>query len=542
MQKKFLMTAITIVLLCLGGMASAGTASWTGDYSTDFMTQYNWAPENIPGTSDILNIGPGSYYQPVFNAGAGVTNTAVYAGVDSGGYLTVSSGTLRLTGNSDSESLFLRNGSLATDGALINGGTVRCGKGLYLGKGTSDLGRLTITSGTIAVSGVTTVGYEVNSSTVMGGLLNIWGGSVNMGTLVRMDPIIGLSGAGKECSGRIDIRTPGVAVLQVTTTLTFAGVQQLIGNGRIVSAPGYAPTAVLMADANFVQITAQQVYYATNPSPAAIGGHHTFSAAQTLSWVKPLPRIPGDTVTSDVYFGLTNPPTTLVAGNTTASSITVTTLPENTYYWKVDSRDPDGGSPIVTPTPYTGPGDTWTFDTRIAPTVTVGTANSRQAAYQRANPLDPNSDATLAATATDDGYPNPLTYQWTVATMSDPNTSVTFVPSPNVLNPSVVLSKAVVPGTSTLTISGATSATNWTDGNYHLQLTAYDGANTQGYAVLTVKVFPHPTATNTVYCDAQSFVGFTAMTGDMNNDCKVDYKDLAILASQWLSCNSLSCP
>jgi len=315
-------------------------------------------------------------------------------------------------------------------------------------------------------------------------------------------------------------------------------MNQLIGAGRIVSGPGYIPVVTdsnnttLQAGKRKIVVGIQQVYYATRPSPISTGAHVTASASQVLSWTNPLPVIPGNTVTSNVYFNVgTGTPTTQIASGITATSVTVSTLPETVYSWRVDSID--NGVTTVGPV-------VWTFDTKITPTVAVGTANSRQVAFQRVSP-DPNSDATLIAVGTDDGYPLALTYTWEVAAMTDPNSTVTFVPSRFVQNPSVVLSKVTVPGTSSMTLPGATTATNWTDGNYHIRCEVFDGANAVGWTVLTLKAYANPGTGSTIYCDARKWVGFTALAGDINTDCKVDYRDLATLALQWLVCNSPDC-
>jgi len=61
-----------------------------------------------------------------------------------------------------------------------------------------------------------------------------------------------------------------------------------------------------------------------------------------------------DTLTYDVYFGTSNPPTTAVATDLSAENFDVTTQAATTYYWQVDTKDDSGTKTI---------GAVWTFTT-----------------------------------------------------------------------------------------------------------------------------------------------------------------------------------
>ena len=61
-----------------------------------------------------------------------------------------------------------------------------------------------------------------------------------------------------------------------------------------------------------------------------------------------------DTLTYDVYFGTTNPPTSAVATDLSAEDFDVTTQAATTYYWQVDTKDDTGTKTI---------GAVWTFTT-----------------------------------------------------------------------------------------------------------------------------------------------------------------------------------
>lgn len=61
-----------------------------------------------------------------------------------------------------------------------------------------------------------------------------------------------------------------------------------------------------------------------------------------------------DTLTYDVYFGTSNPPTTAVSTDLTVENFDVSTDPATTYYWQIDTKDNSGTKTI---------GAVWTFTT-----------------------------------------------------------------------------------------------------------------------------------------------------------------------------------
>jgi len=121
---------------------------------------------------------------------------------------------------------------------------------------------------------------------------------------------------------------------------------------------------------------------------------------------------------------------------------------------------------------------------------------------------------TLVGTVTDDGLPGgPVTVQWTQ------------VSGPEGAEP-VVIDPDDQPET-TVTLASA--------GWYEFQLEASDGelSSTDNVRVY-VGINP---------CDAAHQVpGYTRLTSDLNDDCFVNLKDVAVLASEWLDCTSLDCP
>jgi hypothetical protein len=533
MQKRFL--TMVVLSLCMCGAASAAAPNWTGDFDNNFMAPLNWDDQVAPVDGDSLTIVPGQYYQPVYmNTNTSTTGSAY---INSGATLTVNSGVLRLTkALADSGALAVYNRSLTTYGVTINsGGILRCGQNVYVGGHGNGTGSVLINAGgRLECSATTTVGY--NSSTAEGKIVVY--GTLDCGVGLRIDPSVATA---KACMGIIDVRSSGMAYVDANFVVPAGSnpidqMNQLISNGRFVSEPGYVPVVsdangTLVAGKRKIVVTAQQVYYAGGPSPVATGAHETYSSSQTLSWVKPLPRIAGETVTSDVYFGTTNPPTTKIADNTAGSSVTVTTQPQATYYWKVDSRDSNGGSPIVTSVP----GNPWTFDTMIAPTCTAGTANRRMAAFRNGG-TDPNTTVTMVSTATDDGYPAAVTYTWTVASPQEPNVIINNANSPT----PVIKMNTKTPPVGSVTQNGTT--TTFAANDYGFGLDVFDGSQ-HGYTYVSVRIYD--LATNpSAYCDAYKWVhnsDSATLAGDLNNDCKVDGKDFAAFVLNWLACNSADC-
>lgn len=76
------------------------------------------------------------------------------------------------------------------------------------------------------------------------------------------------------------------------------------------------------------------------------------AGAISLEWS--VNDVDGDVLTSDVYFGTDNPPTTLVSENQSTLSFNINTASATTYYWRIVVTDGKGGSTI---------GQVWNFST-----------------------------------------------------------------------------------------------------------------------------------------------------------------------------------
>ncbi len=102
---------------------------------------------------------------------------------------------------------------------------------------------------------------------------------------------------------------------------------------------------ILLADAN------QPPDQPSNPNP--LDNVQDQLTNLTLSWTCGDPD--GDTLTYDIYFGIINPPTSKIAANQTATSISRSGLLQSTtYFWRVTAKDSKGAT-------TTGP--VWRFST-----------------------------------------------------------------------------------------------------------------------------------------------------------------------------------
>jgi hypothetical protein len=234
---------------------------------------------------------------------------------------------------------------------------------------------------------------------------------------------------------------------------------------------------------------------------------------KVISWTNP-PRA----VNADVYmmdlpspadYGV-NPRTegTLIAHDTNAQSLTVSSLRVNRYYyWIVDVNM---GSSVVG-------GFIWDFHTTNLNVV----AGPTQYLVRTASP----KTLILNATVTSDNAI--ATYAWTnitAAANKDPYTTVTIV-SPTTEDTNVTLTN--------------TEPNHTVDGWYQFTLTVTD---VQGnIAADTVNVGVYATCAAAAIADPND--NYTG-AGDLNGDCKVDLYDFAVIANNWLACDSLrrSCP
>ena len=238
---------------------------------------------------------------------------------------------------------------------------------------------------------------------------------------------------------------------------------------------------------------------------------------QVISWSNPQ-----GAVNADVYMvEYTTPPSyapnpkaegTMIAHDTTAESLTVSSLQVNRYYyWQVDVNM------AANPAEDVIQGFVWNFHT----TNLNVNAGADQYLVRSASP----KTLILNATVTSDNAI--ATYAWTDITLGadkDPYTTVT-INSPATEDTTVTLTNA--------------EPNHTVDGRFQFTLTVTD---VQGnIAADTVSVYVYSTcALAAIANPADNYTG----AGDLNGDCKVDLYDFAVIADNWLACDSLmrSCP
>lgn len=235
-----------------------------------------------------------------------------------------------------------------------------------------------------------------------------------------------------------------------------------------------------------------------------------------LSWQNPDPNNPADAITCTVYLepddGNPEFQTDPIATGLAAESVTVVLDPSTTYNWRVDCTDPNTGG-----NPETTRGDLWTFTTTNDNPPVVEAGPNR---YLWLDMADGDGDPTqvtfaLAGQLTDDGV-SPVTTQWSmIYSEQDPLTDIIITDSAALVT--------------TVTINGT--------GFYRFQLDASDAFNTAVPDTLEVIVYGN--ACEAAKGDPDDIPAtYPNGIGDVNNDCRVDLEDLAIMAATWLDCLS----
>jgi hypothetical protein len=287
---------------------------------------------------------------------------------------------------------------------------------------------------------------QVNPDEVF--VFSTWAMTENWGSptgyfLVQWFDSLGLQ-VGSDEFGTLISGVPVSTWTQYTYTTTAAPAGAVWGSFQI---EGDAQGTILVDDASV------KLRYAANDPVPAINASVPPATTTQLQWARPAPRSSG-TVTVDVWFGTSVETMTKVVSNQAVDAWTISpalsSLSASTFYWRVDCID----SGITTT------GRQWQFFTNTAPVVDAG---AKQNIWLESG----SATASMSATATDDGLPNPpaqLTYLWTLE--SGPGT-VAFTPNATTLNP---------------------TATFTTAGDYVLKLTASDSVVSSEDTV-TIRVF-----------------------------------------------------
>jgi hypothetical protein len=370
-----------------------------------------------------------------------------------------------------------KNGNTGT--LNMNGGTITVARDLEVAGGNP--GFLNMTGGTIIVGD----DFEIPESEGDGvsiAEVNLDGGTIIIGGDLHMFD-----------QGSLDI-TAGTLIVDANAV---SAVQGYIDNGWI-TAYGGDGTVQLDYDVTSAGQTTLKGVHKLEPNP--IDGGLAAPGALELSWTLPDPCVPGQPVLVDVYFTddlqlleyFTDPAAIQVVSKQSVTSVAVQTRPKTRYYWAVDTYVGDPNDPIFGPI-FSFLADNAPPEVEAGADVVTWLANGVRSG---------NLDATVTD---DDAY----TVQWTV--VSEPNEGNAVIETATAEDASITLSAV---------------------GEYVLQLEAFDGEYT-GSDTVTINVYNDS-------CEAaQSLPDYVPLVGDLNEDCKVDDVDMALLQENWLKDNSL---
>jgi hypothetical protein len=325
--------------------------------------------------------------------------------------------------------------------------------------------------------------FDIAERAYSHGIVELHGGSLNL--LTDSSEALRFSRDGNSTAS-MDF-SGGILTL-LYSDAQVANIKDHYADGTITAYGGIGNVVVDTGDANdFIHVRGLHPF---NPVPED-GSIVTTPGTITLSWTV------DEGTPVDVWFG-PNPDLVaaeLIVSNQAVTSVAVTILPKQRYFWAVDTYAPGAADPNL--------GLIFDFLSDNAPPVV------KTAGYIAAWLENVSVEAAIAAAVTD---VDPTTVAWTV--ISEPNEGTAVIANPDQTETTVTLSAL---------------------GTYVLQLEADDGEY-KGAHTLTIGVFSDN-------CEAaKSVPDWTAIPGDINLDCVVDQLDLDILNEQWLECTGLDCP
>ena len=410
-------------------------------------------------------------------AGEGAVARRVHVGYSEGGALTVDGGNLVISAD---DLLLGKNGGSGT--LNIISGTIDVARDFEVGGGNP--GIVNMTGGTITVADDFMI-PEVIASTAE---VNLDGGTI----IVNDD--LNMRADGDTMNGKLNI-TAGTLIIDANVVSI---VQGYIDNGWITAYGGNGTLQLDYDVTNEGQTTLKGVHK-LNPNP--IDGGFATPGEVELSWTLPDPCTPGQPVSVDVYFtdnweaiySFTEPAAIQVVSQGNVSSVSVQTVPKTRYYWAIDSYIGSDADPVY------GPIFSFVID-NMPPKVDAGKDVVTWL-------VDGVRVGNLDATVSDD---EAYTVQWTV--ISEPNEGTAVIETATAEDTGITLSAP---------------------GEYVLQLDASDGEYS-GSDTVTINVYEDSCLA------AQSLPDYEPLVGDLNNDCRVDEADMALLEENWLKDNSLT--
>lgn len=391
-----------------------------------------------------------------------------------------------------------------------NGGTIRVAGGVFnvtnnsaiMGNAAGENGTLIVNSGEFIAGGNFYVGLAGDATAYFDGGTASVGSVFGIGERSTSTATVYLGATVITCETfRMDERGGATVLMDIANgTLIVDGdesakIQTYIDNGWIIAFNG-AGTLEMDFDVRNPDKTTLTAVHPLGINP--VNGQNVDVDLNTLTWSLPEPSQAGAVVTCDVYFGTEMNPYSpnydyaKVVTNGFVESYAVTLEQGKIYYWKVDVFE--NGELI--------------FDAQVPSIFNTGNVVPKVIAGGDITAwlIDGKAQFDLSGTVEDDGGPAPYTVKWTVTSQPEGST-VEFTPaSADAENLSVVCSVA---------------------GDYVLELAANDSSDT-GTDMITIHVFENA-------CEAtKSLPNYVPLIGDLNEDCRVDDLDLALLEENWL--------
>ncbi len=310
------------------------------------------------------------------------------------------------------------------------------------------------------------------------GVIELKGGEIN---LLGETNILFVSG--NNATGSMDIS--GGVLTQPYTDEDLANINGYVDDGTITA---YGDVGTVVVETVDGVITVKGLH-PLNPIPA--DGGVSVPGTVTLEWTVDA----GTPV--DVWFGtkVDLSDFTQIVDKQAVTSLNVTTVAKQRYFWTVDTYDPGAEFPNLGPV----------FDFYADNQPPIADAGDDVTSW-----LDNGSvEVALNGTVID---VDPTTTLWSVVSEpDDPNSPNAFIADPAALNTTITLSAL---------------------GEYILQLEADDGEYKDEDTV-TINVYSNS-------CEAaKSLPDYVPLVGDLDEDCDVDQDDLDLLMENWLKCVAL---
>ena len=445
---------------------------WSGSpVDTSWNNPENWDGGVLP-TNDKAGV-KSEPVGPIIVEGDVAVCQQLTLGGTSGGTITVAGGVFNVTNNS----AIMGNAAGENGTLILTSGQFIAGGNFYVGLAGDAIAYLD--GGTVSVGSVFGIGERSTSTAIV-----YLGVSKVTCETFRMDDRGG-------ATVLMDIAN-GTLIVDANES---AKIQTYIDNGWIVSFGG-AGTLEMDYDVRNPEKTTLTAVHPLGINP--VHNQIVTVDVNALTWNLPEPNQAGAVVTCDVYLGTQMNPYspdynyTKVVSNESVESYAVTLEPGVIYYWKIDVFE--NGELIFDAYVLSS------FSTgNVVPTVDAGGDITAWL-------IDGKAALDLAGTVEDDGKPAPYTVKWTVTAQPEGGT-VEFTPaSADAESLSVVCSGA---------------------GDYVLELAADDSSDI-GTDMITIHVFENA-------CEAtKSLPDYVPLVGDLNEDCRVDDIDLAMLEANWL--------